>query len=63
MVGPDLAPYSWLIGISDVRRSGRGDLVARARGTGDLYLLEATSTGFQPRRYLGDGMNGFDLAG
>ena len=63
VVGPDLAPYSWLIGISDVRRSGRGDLVARARGTGDLYLLEATSTGFLPRRYLGDGMDGFDLAG
>ena len=63
VVGPDLAPYSWLIGIGDVHRSGRGDLLARARGTGDLYLLEATSTGFQPRRYLGDGMDGFDLVG
>ena len=62
-LGPDLTPYSWVIGIGDVRMSGRGDLLARARGTGDLYLLEATSKGFQPRRYLGDGMAGFDLAG
>jgi hypothetical protein len=62
-LGPDLTPYSWLIGVGDVRLSGRGDLIARARGTGDLYLLEATSNGLQPRRYLGDGMAGFDLAG
>jgi hypothetical protein len=62
-LGPDLTPYTWVIGIGDVRMSGRGDLLARARGTGDLYLLEATSKGFQPRRYLGDGMAGFDLAG
>ena len=62
-LAPDLTPYSWVIGIGDVRLSGRGDLLARARGTGDLYLLEATSQGFQPRRYLGDGMAGFDLAG
>jgi hypothetical protein len=63
VVGPDLRPYDWVIGIGDVRRSGRGDLLARAHGTGDLYLLEATSEGFQPRRYLGDGMAGYDLAG
>ena len=62
-LGPDLTPFSWVIGIGDVRQSGRGDLLALARGTGDLYLLEATSKGFQPRRYLGDGMAGFDLAG
>ena len=63
VVGPDLAPYSWVIGIGDVHRSGRGDLLARARGTGDLYLLEATSTGFRPRRFLGDGMDAFNLVG
>jgi hypothetical protein len=62
-LGPDLAPYNWVVGIGDVRLSGRGDLVARARGTGDVYLLEATKEGFQPRRYLGDGMSDFDLVG
>jgi N-acetylmuramoyl-L-alanine amidase/FG-GAP-like repeat len=63
-LGLDLTPYSWVVGIGDVRRSGRrGDLLALARGTGNLYLLEATSKGFQPRRYLGDGMAGFDLVG
>jgi hypothetical protein len=62
-VGPDLTPYSSVVGISDERLSGRGDLIARARGTGDLYLLDATSNGFLPRRYLGDGLAGFDLVG
>jgi hypothetical protein len=62
-MGPDLAPYTSLVAIGDVRLSGRGDVVARARGTGDVYLLEATKDGFQPRRYLGDGLTGFDLIG
>ena len=62
-LAPDLAPYSSVVGVSDVRLSGRGDLIARVRGTDALYLLEATSDGFRPRRYLGDGMSGFDLIG
>jgi hypothetical protein len=62
-VGPDLTPYSSVVGIPDERLSGRGDLIARARGTGDLYLLEATTNGFLPRRYLGDGLAGFDIVG
>ena len=42
---------------------GRGDLLARKRGTGDLYLLEATQTGFRAPRLLGDGLHGYDLVG
>ncbi|HET8962120.1 FG-GAP-like repeat-containing protein [Nocardioides sp.] len=62
-VGPDLTPYNWVVGIPDVRGSGRGDLLLRKRGTGDLYLLEATQTGFRPPRLLGDGLGGYDLVG
>ena len=59
----DVAPYNWLIGTKDVQLSGHADVIARAKGTGDLYLFEATSRGFQARQYLGDGMAGFDLVG
>jgi hypothetical protein len=62
-LGLDLAPYSSVVGVRDMRLRGRGDLIARARGTGDLYLLDAMADGFQPRRYLGDGLAGFDLLG
>ena len=59
----DLARYSWVVGIDDLRLHKGGDVLARERGTGDLYLLEATSKGLEPRRYLGDGMSGYDLVG
>jgi hypothetical protein len=62
-VGPDLTPYSSVVGIPDGRLSGRGEFIARVRGTGDLYLLGTTSKGFLPPRYLGDGLAGFDLVG
>jgi hypothetical protein len=62
-VGPDLTPYSSVVGISDERLSGRGDLIVRVRGTGEVYLLAATTDGFLPRRYLGDELTGFDLVG
>jgi hypothetical protein len=52
-----------VVGIDDLRLHKGGDVLARERGTGDLYLLEATSKGLEPRRYLGDGMSGYDLVG
>jgi hypothetical protein len=55
--------YDWAVGISDVRLTGHSDLVFRSRGTKQLYLVEATATGFAAPRLLGSGFGGFDLAG
>ncbi|MDQ4052556.1 MAG: N-acetylmuramoyl-L-alanine amidase [Actinomycetota bacterium] len=55
--------YDWVVGISDVRLTGHGDLVFRSRTTKQLYLVEATATGFGAPVLLGTGFGGFDLAG
>ncbi|GAB2444703.1 hypothetical protein GCM10027062_26090 [Nocardioides hungaricus] len=62
-LGLDLSPYDWVVGISDVMLTGHADLLVRERKTGDLYLIQGTETGFQPRRYLASGMGAYDLAG
>ena len=62
-LGIDLAPYDWVIGVSDVNLSGHADVIVRERKTGHLYLLRATTSGFKPRRFLGEGMKEYDLAG
>ena len=62
-LGIDLAPYDWVIGVSNVTLGDRSDVIVRERTTGRLYLLRATTSGFKPRRFLGEGLGGFDLAG
>jgi hypothetical protein len=62
-LGLDLKPYDWVIGVSDVNLTGHPDLIVRARATGYLWLFRATATGFEPRRFLGEGMQAYDLAG
>jgi len=59
----DLTGYDWVIGAGDVTGDGRPDLVARSSADGLLWVLPGTSTGFGPRRYLGQGFKTFDLAG
>jgi len=59
----DLTPYDWAIGVSDVNLSGHGDIIVRAKKKGYLWLLQATDGGFQERRFLGEGMGQYDLAG
>jgi len=62
-LGLDLAPYDWVIGISDISLVGHGDLVVRDKRLGRLYVVQMTPTGFAPRRFLGEGLGGYDLAG
>jgi hypothetical protein len=62
-LGADLAPYDWVIGVSDVNLTGHPDLLVRHKSTGYLYLLRASSSGFSARRFVGEGMNQYDLAG
>ena len=59
----NLAPYDWVIGISDAKLSGRPDLIVRARATGYLWLVQGTSKGFRKPKFLAEGMSAYDLAG
>ena len=59
----DLSPYDWVIGVSDLTRTKHPDLVVRAKGTGRLYALQGTTSGFRPPVYLGQGFGGYDLTG
>jgi hypothetical protein len=58
-----MAAYDWVIGAGDVDRDGHADLIVREKATGYLWLLPGEATGFGPRRLLGEGMGGYDLAG
>ena len=40
-----------------------GNDVPGQRGTGRLYVLPGTVTGFRQPVYLGNGLGGYDLAG
>ena len=62
-LGLDLTPYDWVIGVSDVNLTGHPDLLVREKATGYLWLYRATSQGFQARRFMGEGMGAYDLAG
>jgi hypothetical protein len=58
----DTSSYDWVIGVSDLRLTGHPDLLVRERGTGRLYAVPGTTTGFRAPIYLGQGMKGYDLA-
>ncbi|MEP9364216.1 FG-GAP-like repeat-containing protein [Nocardioides sp. CN2-186] len=59
----DLSPYDWVVGISDEGLTGHPDLVVREKKTGYLWLVPGTNSGFGARRFLAEGMGGYDLAG
>ncbi|GEP35607.1 hypothetical protein NSZ01_33750 [Nocardioides szechwanensis] len=59
----NLTPYDWVIGISDIGLVGHADLIVRDKASGYLYLVPTTPTGFGKRRFIGDGMGAYDLAG
>ncbi len=55
--------YDWLLGVSDVDMTGHGDLVARSRGTGELWVVPGDSSGFKaPVAIEGDTAE-YDLVG
>ncbi len=62
-LGLNIAPYDWVVGVSDVLLTGHADLIVREKATGDLYVVQGTETGFSAPRYLGGGMGAYDLAG
>ncbi len=58
-----VSAYDWVVGVSDVNLRGHPDLIVRARKTGQLWLLKATTSGFERRQFLGEGMKAYDLVG
>lgn len=62
-LGLDVTAYDWVVGVSDVGLTGHPDLVVREKRTGYLWLLRASADGFEPRRFLAEGMGDYDLAG
>ena len=59
----DSKAFDWVVGISDVQLTGHSDLVLRARASKQLYLFQATETGFETPTLLGVGFEGFDMTG
>ena len=51
------------IGVSDVDLTGHGDLVARTRGTGELWVIPGSSTGFKAPISIAGGGSEYDLVG
>ncbi len=63
-LGFDVARYDWVLGVSDLRLTGHGDLIVREKATGRLYALTVTARkGITSRRLLGQGMEAYDTAG
>jgi hypothetical protein len=61
-VGAGANRYDWLVGAGDVDGDNRPDVIGRDR-SGRLWLLPGHSSGFDRRRYIGDGFDRFDLVG
>ena len=47
-LGLDLAPYDWVVGVSDVGLTGHPDLVVREKATGYLWLIPGTADRLRP---------------
>ena len=59
----DLTAFDWVIAVSDIKAKGSGDYLVRQPRTGYLYLYPGTQSGVAPRRFLGEGLGAYDLAG
>jgi len=62
-IGGGINGYSWVIGVSNMRGTGKSALIVRDTG-GSLYEIDPTSTGMLGTpQLLGTGYSGYDLAG
>jgi hypothetical protein len=59
-VSYDVSAYDWVVGVSDVGLTGHGDLIARERRTGALYLVPGSNKGFGSRVSLGRSAAAYD---
>ncbi|WP_141012737.1 FG-GAP-like repeat-containing protein [Nocardioides sambongensis] len=61
-MGLNVSSYNWLIGIASADADTHSDLLARTRGSGDVWLLPGTARGFRDRVRIGN-LAAYDLAG
>lgn len=62
--GTAASVYDTYVGAGDANGDGVADLLAREKGTGNLYLLPGkTSGGFAPRMWVAGGFAGYQLIG
>lgn len=58
------AGYDWLVGAGDLDGDGRSDVVGRAKGTGQLWVLtRVQQDALGLPRFLAEGFAGYDLVG
>ena len=57
----DVSPYNWIVGISDVNLKGHPDLVVRAKGTGQLFLIPGHKKSFGDPILLGRGWAKYNM--
>jgi hypothetical protein len=61
-IGGSLTGYSWVIGVSNMRGTGKSALIVRD-AAGSLYEIDPTATGMLGTpQLLGSGYSGYDLA-
>lgn len=58
-----VAPYDWMIGVSDLALTGHADLILRKRTTGELFAANGTAQGLGTPRLIATGMQKYDLVG
>jgi len=58
----DLSSFDWTIGVKDVGLTGHADVIVRRRGTGELWLLPGSTSGFGKPVLLGRGNGIYDKA-
>jgi hypothetical protein len=58
----DLSAYDWTIGVSDVGLTGHADVIVRKKGTGQVWLLPGSTSGFGTPVLLGSGTGIYDKA-
>jgi hypothetical protein len=58
-----ISSYDWLLGVDDVDLTGHSDLIARAKSTGQLWVIPGSVSGFRTRVAVTGDTQGYDMVG
>ena len=59
----DLSAFDWVLQIGDIKGRTGADFIVREAATASVWLYPGTAGVVAPRRLLGEGFGGYDLAG